>query len=88
VDGREVLDPRALKFRIAARGVGETATLDVLRKGEDKKIALPLETPPENPPRDITTLTGNGPLSGAIVGNMSPAYNEELGLDSFGRGVV
>lgn len=88
VDGREVLDPRALKFRIAARGVGETATLDIQRKGQALKIALPLETPPENPPRDVTTLTGNGPLSGAIVGNMSPAYNEELGLDSFGRGVV
>ncbi len=88
VDGREVLDPRALKFRIAARGVGETATLDIQRKGEARKISLPLETPPENPPRDVTTLAGNGPLSGAIVGNMSPAYNEELGLDSFGRGVV
>src|SRR3546814_7785917 len=33
VDGREVNDPRALKFRISMRRLGETVKLDVIREG-------------------------------------------------------
>ena len=37
IDGREVSDPEALKFRIATRKLGETATLDVLRRGRRQR---------------------------------------------------
>ena len=36
----------------------------------------------------MTWIEGKGPLAGARVGNLSPAFAEELGLDPMRRGVV
>jgi Do/DeqQ family serine protease len=88
VDGREVADPRALKFRIATRPLGSTTTLDVVRRGQPFSISLPLMPPPETPPRQLTLLEGSHPLAGATVGNLSPAFAEELGLDTDRTGVI
>ena len=44
--------------------------------------------PPENPPRNKTTLKGNHPLSALVVGNLNPRLGVELGLDSDRDGVV
>ena len=88
VDGREVNDPRALKFRIATRKLGEAATLDVLRQGQRRQVSIPLREAPENPPRSITPLAGNHPFGGATVGNLSPAFAEELGVDALMTGVM
>jgi Do/DeqQ family serine protease len=88
VDGAEVLDPRGLNFRLAIGSVGEDAELEVWRGGERMTVRLELETPPFDPPPQVTTLTGRHALSGATVANLSPGLNEELGLDLFKRGVV
>ena len=88
IDGTEVLDARGLNFRLAIGAVGEEAELDVWRSGERMTVRLALETPPYDPPPQITTLTGRHALSGATVANMSPGLNEELGFDLFKRGVV
>ncbi|WP_370153201.1 Do family serine endopeptidase [Ferrovibrio sp.] len=88
VDGREVNDPQALKFRISTRKLGETASLDVLREGRRIAVAVPLSQAPEDPPRNLTLLRGNQPLAGATVGNLSPAFAEELGADTLEDGVV
>ncbi|MHA1113333.1 MAG: PDZ domain-containing protein, partial [Alphaproteobacteria bacterium] len=40
------------------------------------------------PPREVTELTGRHPLAGAVIGNLSPAFAEELGADPFSVGVV
>ena len=88
VDGTEVLDARGLNFRLAIGEVGEDAELEVWRSGERMTVRLALETPPYDPPPQITTLTGRHALSGATVANMSPGLNEELGFDLFKRGVV
>jgi S1-C subfamily serine protease len=47
-----------------------------------------LEAAPEVPPRNVTTLKGEQPLSGATVANMSPALGEELSLDPMRRGII
>lgn len=88
VDGREVNDPRALKFRIATRKLGEVASLDVLRQGQRRQLNIPLKEAPENPPRSVTPLSGNHPFAGATVGNLSPAFAEELGIDPLASGVI
>ena len=87
VNGRRVNDPQGLKFRIATLGVGDTAELTILRRERERTLRLALIAPPEDPPRDVTDLTGAHPLSGAKVANMSPALADELGLDSFGSGI-
>ena len=68
--------------------VGGVASLDIIRHGGNMNLKLPLAPPPEIPPRDITPLSGNHPLSGATVANLSPAFNIELGLDDLAEGVV
>jgi Do/DeqQ family serine protease len=88
VDGNEVIDGRGLNFRLAVGKVGEEAELDVWREGERMTMRLELETPPYDPPPQVTTLTGRHALAGATVANLSPGLNEELGIDVFKRGVV
>jgi serine protease Do len=81
VDNHQIVDPRALKFRIDTHDIGQTATLDVLRHGQPEQIRIVLAKAPEIPPRDLTKLKGNEPLAGATVGNLSPAFADELGID-------
>lgn len=88
IDGREVNDPQALRFRIATRKLGDTAALDVLRRSQRINLQIDLQDAPEIPARNLTPLTGNQPLAGATVGNLSPAFADELGIDTLERGVI
>ena len=88
IDGKEVDDIQAVRFRVATLSVGETATLTVLRGGHEVILGLALSTPPETPPRDATALKGRHPLAGATIANMSPALAEELQVDALQKGVV
>jgi serine protease Do len=88
INGREVEDAGAMRYRIATLGVGGTATLAIWRRGKTLNLTVALEPPREDPPRDTTELGGAQPLSGTTVANMSPALAEELGVDRFQPGVV
>lgn len=88
IDGREVNDPQGVKFRIATRKLGETAVLDVLRRGQRLRLPVSLIEAPEVPPRNVTQLIGNQPLAGATVANLSPAFADELGIDTLETGVI
>lgn len=88
INEREVDDPEALKFRIATMPVGGTAALSVIRNGKPRQITFAVKAPPEDPPRDITQLSGRQPLAGATVANLSPALAEEIGFSGSAQGVV
>ena len=88
VDGKEIEDNQALRFRLATRAVGESDVFTVLRDGQFKEFDFELIAPPEDPPRNITLLQGRHPLSGARVANLSPALAEELGVESELSGVI
>jgi serine protease Do len=88
INGHEVDDPRALRFRIASLPEGGTATLTVRRGSETVSLTLPLRPPPDKPPRDTTTIKGRNPLAGAAVANLSPALAEELQMDTLKRSVI
>ena len=88
VDGHEVDDPAALAFRLGTRRPGEQAQLEFLRDDRRLATSLKLALAPEDPPRDLSALQGRNPLAGATVANLSPALNEELGLEPTERGVV
>ena len=85
---REIAEPKALRFRIATLSVGTKATLSVIRRGKGLTLVLPIEPPPEVPPRNITKLQGRHYLAGATVANLSPALAEELSVDVMQRGVI
>jgi Do/DeqQ family serine protease len=88
VDGKPVQDPQAFQYRFATKGLGGSADLSVVRKGQPVKATVALIAAVEDPPRDMRDLSGNHPLAGAKVANLSPAVAAELGLDDAGRGVV
>ncbi|MFC7331554.1 DegQ family serine endoprotease [Rhodocista pekingensis] len=88
VNGREVDGPDALRYRIATLPIGGKATLTVLRGGKEQQLTLGLIAPPEDPPREVTTLQGRTPLAGAEVGNLNPALIEEIGFSGAQDGVV
>jgi Do/DeqQ family serine protease len=87
IGGFEINDPQSLRYRLATVGVGKAVRVDYLRKGQPSAVDITLVGPPEDPPRSITKIEGRNPLSGATVGNLSPAFAEELRIDEI-KGVV
>jgi Do/DeqQ family serine protease len=88
VNGHEVEDAQALRFRVATLPVGSTARLATFRAGTNREVEAVLTAPPEDPPRTETKLAGDNPLAGATVANLSPALADELGIDTAVRGVI
>jgi Do/DeqQ family serine protease len=87
VNDRDVMDPGGLRFRLATLAVGTTAKINVIRKGEAVDLSVPLIAPPDTPAAQETVLDGKQPLNGALIGNLSPALSEELGIQEW-RGVA
>ena len=79
IDGKEVNDPEALRFRMAMKEIGTPVDLKLFRKGQARDITFNAIAPPEDPPRNETEIKGRNPLSGATVANLSPAVVDELG---------
>ncbi len=88
IDGHNVDDPEALRFRIATRPVGKRIDLVVWREGKEQTLSMLIERPPEKPRRDTSELAGIHPLQGATVANLSPALADELGLSTMMSGVI
>jgi serine protease Do len=88
VDDFPVDDPQALRYRIATQQVGASVRLQVVRQGRYIELAATLLPPPGAPPRSETRLPPLNPFRGAKVASLSPAFAEELGLDSGLSGVV
>ncbi len=88
IEGREIQDVEALRFRIATQAVGASASVGVWRDGAERVVTVALIAPPETPPREATPLRGTHPLAGATVANLSPALVDEIGADLPARGVV
>ena len=87
VNGHEVNDEQALKFRIATLAIGDRAELSVWSRGKERTRRLTLAAPEETPPRDQSELSGHHPLEGTVVANMSPALAQELGIEPVKPGV-
>jgi serine protease Do len=77
-DGEVLANPVDFRYRMGTKTLGSTAKLSVLRGEEMMALHMPLEAPPEEPPRDTTELVGRQPLSGTVVANLNPALAEEI----------
>ncbi|MBV1886649.1 MAG: PDZ domain-containing protein, partial [Parvibaculaceae bacterium] len=77
-----------VQYRMATRGLGGTIALEFTRDGTVRKTKVALQSAPEDPPRNIQELRGQHPFDGSTVGNLSPAFAEELRIDAFSPGVV
>jgi Do/DeqQ family serine protease len=80
VNGRELSDPEALRYRIATMAVGEKAELRIWRQKAAMALPVMLTAPPEDPPRQTSKIGGPSIIAGATVANLSPALAEELAI--------
>ena len=88
VDGREVNDESGARFRLATHATGEQANFTVLRDGEEVSIDVPVEPAPGETEPALFDASGRNPFLGSQMVEMSPAFNERVGLDPFMDGVV
>jgi Do/DeqQ family serine protease len=87
IDGLAVEDQNAFDYRFGTRPLGGQAQIGLLRSGRESNVIVALQSPPERP-REEVVLKARSPLTGAKVGNLSPALADELRLDASAEGVV
>jgi len=80
VDGRDVIDPRSLNYRLNVIGLGKVAALTVVRDGRPVRIDVTLREAPGADEMDVTRLKGRHALAGAVIANVTPALVQELRL--------
>ncbi len=88
VDGANVDDMQSLNYRIATHKPGDAVRMHVASGKTGRDVTVTLALPPENPPREVTTIAGRNPLTGARVENLSPATATELQMDVMAHGVA
>lgn len=90
LDGAAIESPADLNFRVATKRPGEPVRFEVLRDGRRQLLTAKVEAPPETPAADQRILSGDQPLTGVTVVNLSPALADAKGLDPFSatRGVM
>jgi len=88
INGKEIRDPASLRFRLAMSPIGKKVQLGVYRNGKNLTLNMKTEPPLEDPPRNETIIDGYNPLNGAVIGNLSPAVSEEIGMGHDETGVV
>ena len=88
VNGHELDDPEAMRFRIGTLALGSNAQLQVIRNGKELLLTVKLGPPPEQPPRDVSDIEGRNPFTGTTLANMNPALAEEMGFDRVEAGVI
>ncbi|HSZ75057.1 MAG TPA: PDZ domain-containing protein, partial [Rhizomicrobium sp.] len=88
VDGFSVDDMQSLRYRTATHKPGDVVRMTVLSGGKTHDVSVTLALPPENPPREATTIGGHSPFTGARVENLSPAAADDLQLDANAKGVA
>jgi serine protease Do len=88
VDGTEVDDMQGLNYRVATHKAGDVVKLHVSSGGKQRDVEATLAVPSENPPRQLTTVSGRNPMTGAKVENLSPAAAMDLQVSFTARGVA
>lgn len=83
-----VASEESLRFRIATFSVGMEVPFTIWRSGVEKVVPLKLIAPPEIPQNRTVRITGQNPLSGAVITGFSPSVAEEVGLFYDGNGVL
>jgi serine protease Do len=88
VNGKDIVTAQALRYRLALLKIGGKAKLTVIRAGKSIELEIDLVAPPEVPPRNLTTVAGYSPFTGATIANLSPRLTDEIGFQGPDTGVV
>jgi Do/DeqQ family serine protease len=88
VNGQPTVDAPSVSYTFGARKVGDTINVVLRRGGKDQTVSVRAQSAPATPSRDQQVIGGRNPFTGATVVNLSPAVADELGVDTFGHGVL
>src|SRR6266516_2001121 len=87
IDGLQVEDVNAIKYRFPTKPIGGTARLGIVRAGKELALNVALEAVPDTPHEELI-IASPSPFQGAKVTNLSPALAARLRLDPSSEGVV
>jgi S1-C subfamily serine protease len=87
IEEQSVEDQNGFDYRFGTTPLGGQARIGVIRAGRETTVVVALQSAPDGP-REEVVIKSRSPLSGAKVGNLSPALAEELRLDPSAEGVV
>jgi Do/DeqQ family serine protease len=87
IEDQVVEDQNGFDYRFGTKPLGGRAKVGLIRSGRETAVVVALQSAPDGP-RDEIVIKSRSPLSGAKVGNLSPALAEELRLDPSAEGVV
>jgi Do/DeqQ family serine protease len=88
IDDKIVENARELGYRVATAQIGESRLMEFHRGRRTLESTVKMVAAPEVPARDPVRITGQTPLAGLTVGNLSPALAEELRLSADTAGVA
>ncbi|MEM8688203.1 MAG: Do family serine endopeptidase [Pseudomonadota bacterium] len=85
---RQVENSKEFASRFANMPAGGTVRIMYQRGSNARTAEVSLLPPPEDPPRNLSLIKGYGPMSGAVVGNLSPALADDMQRDPRETGVI
>ena len=88
VNGSRVPHVNALGYRLTTVGIGNSAKLRLLSRGERRTVELRLAAAPETVPANVTEMPRRSILGGATVANLSPAIAQKIKISSEKTGVI
>ncbi|MGP1275936.1 MAG: DegQ family serine endoprotease [Caulobacterales bacterium] len=88
VDGVDVNNEAAVRFRFATRTIGEESQVRLMRDGQERTVTVLAEAPPGEREGERLVLSGRNPFSGAELVQLSPAFNDANGIDPFLEGLI
>lgn len=88
IDGRDINDESGARFRLATRAAGDEARFTILRNESELDVDVRVEAAPGNLEPTPFEAEGRNPFNGAGLVEMSPAFNERVGIDPFLDGVI
>ncbi len=88
IDDKVVENAQELGYRVATSNIGASRLFEFHRGKRVFEAQVKMIAAPESPLRNLTRITGVSPLTGLVVGNLSPALADEVGLSAEVAGVV
>ena len=88
MDGKLIDNAQELSYLIATSKLRDRKLIEYRRGSASRQTSITLIAAPETTQRSETNITGQTPMAGLVVANLSPAVADELGLPADSTGVV
>ena len=88
MDGKLIDNAQQFSYLIATSKIGERKLIEYRRGPATRQTSIRLIAAPETIGRNETNITGQTPMAGLVVANLSPAVADEVGLSADATGVV